>query len=493
MKNKNIVYYISLTIMVVIVAWGLLLPSNFESIANRSFTYIVDNFGWFYILSMTSFVLFSIWIMLSKYGRIKLGKDDSVPEYSNISWFAMLFSAGMGIGLVFWGVAEPLNHWISPMVGIESASEQAANFALRKSFLHWGLHPWAGYAVIALSLAYMQFRKGEKGLISSIFIPLIGRHRVNGPIGKLIDIFAIFATVAGVATSLGLGTYQINSGLNYLFGIPENNYVLITIVAITTFLFMLSAITGLNKGIKILSNTNIVLASILMILTFIVGPTILILNAFNDGLGLYLHNLVKDSFQVGAFSKGSEWYGWWTIFYWAWWIAWAPFVGTFIARISKGRTIREFIMGVLLVPVLVSFVWFAIFGTTGINTGSEVASEAVKSTSTAFFVVLNNYPLGSIISLVAIILLGTFFVTSADSGTFVLGMLSSDGNLNPKTSKKVVWGVVQALVALALMLGSVNGLRMLQTMSIVAAFPFAIVMILAMVSIVKALSKEKKT
>ncbi|MFZ5969511.1 MAG: glycine betaine uptake BCCT transporter [Bacillota bacterium] len=486
MEKKNNVFMISLVVVALIVAWGLLAPANFESAANASFNFLVGNFGWFYLISMFSFVLFCIWIALSKYGHIKLGPDDSKPEYSYFSWFAMLFSAGMGIGLVFWGIAEPLNHYVAPL-GMEGGTIAAADFAMKKSFFHWGLHPWANYSVLALALAYMQFRKNKPGLISSIFIPLLGEERVKGPIGQTVDILAVFATVAGVATSLGLGTLQINSGLNYLFGLPENTAVQVGIVAVVTVMFMMSAVTGLDKGIKFLSNLNLSIAGILTVLAFLIGPTVMIINALTNATGMYFGDFIRDSFMIEVFGD-SQWFGWWTIFYWAWWIAWAPFVGTFIARISKGRTIREFVVGVLLVPAFGSFLWFAVFGTMGINLGMEVAAEAIKSTPTAFFVVMSHYPMGSIISFVAVILLVTFFVTSADSATFVLGMMTSDGDLNPTTQKKVIWGVIQSLLALALMIA--GGLGMLQTASIAAAFPFAFVMLFGMVSLVKALKTE---
>ncbi len=487
--KKDQVFIVSLLFLAAIVVWGLVSPTGFEAAANGSFKFLVGNFGWFYLLSMSAFVIFAVWIAASKYGKIKLGPDDSTPDYSFGSWFAMLFSAGMGIGLVFWGVAEPLNHFISPL-GLESGSAAAAEFAIRKSFFHWGLHPWANYSVLALALAYMQFRKNKPGLISSVFIPLLGEERVAGPIGKTIDILAVFATVAGVATSLGLGAYQINSGLNYLFGVPENNFVIFIIVAVVTVLFMISAATGLDKGIKFLSNLNVAIAALLVLVTIIIGPTLLILNTFTNGLGNYLQNLVSDSFAIDPFGD-SAWIGGWTIFYWAWWIAWAPFVGTFIARISRGRTIREFVMGVLLAPTIASFLWFSVFGATGVNAGVDVATEAIQSTSTAFFVVMSQYPLGSVISFVAVCLLCTFFVTSADSATFVLGMMTSNGDLNPSTKRKLIWGVIQSGLALTLMFSSSNGLGMLQTASIAAAFPFAFVMIFGMVSISKALKEDE--
>lgn len=490
MANKkgkdNKVFYISLIIVLIISLWGIISPETFGSIANNVFNFLTTEFGWFYLITMFFFVVFMLVLAFSRYGNVKLGPDNSKPEYTFISWFAMLFSAGMGIGLVFWGVAEPLNHYINPM-GVKAATSEAANFAIFSSFLHWGIHPWANYAVIALPLAYMQFRKNKPGLISSIFIPLIGEEKVQGPIGKFIDILAIFATVSGVATSLGLGVLQINSGLNYLFGIPINTLVNIIIIVTVTCLFMASAISGLDKGIKMLSNTNVILAAALMMLTFILGPTLKIVNSFTNGVGAYFGNFIEESFKINAFGDNG-WINGWRIFYWAWWIAWAPFVGVFIARISKGRTIKEFILGVTLVPALGSFLWFAVFGTTGISLGPEVAAEAVKVTETALFVVMEYLPLGNIISLVAILLLCTFFVTSADSATFVLAMMSRNGDLNPDTKTKVVWGVIQSMMAFALMLA--GGLQVLQTASIAAAFPFAFVMIFACFSFLKELRNE---
>lgn len=481
--KNNKVFHISLVIVFAIVLWGLVAADNFSSVATSAFDFLVSKFGWFYLLSMSTFVVFAIWIAFSKYGKIRLGPDDSRPDYKFISWFAMLFSAGMGIGLVFWGVAEPLNHYINPM-GMDGGTEAAANFAMQKSFMHWGLHPWAGYSVLALALAYMQFRKGKPGLISSIFIPLLGEERVKGWMGKTIDILAIFATVAGVATSLGLGTLQINSGLNFLFGVPENKLVQVLIVVIVTILFMISAVSGLDKGIKFLSNLNVGIAGVLVLLCIIIGPTLLIFSNLGQGLLLYAKDIFVDANPFGK----SEWYGWWTIFYWAWWIAWAPFVGTFIARISRGRTIKEFIFGVLAAPTVASFIWFATFGTMGIETGTEVATLGIAKTETALFVVMQQYPLGNVISLIAVLLLCTFFVTSADSATFVLGMMSSNGDLNPTINRKVIWGVIQSLLALALMLS--GGLKMLQTASIVAAFPFAFVMLFGMVSFMKSLRQD---
>lgn len=491
-KKDNTVFYISLALSIAIVLWGIVAQENFSSFANSLLNFLTTNFGWSYLISMFIFVIFAIILAFSKYGDIKLGSDDSKPEYSTTSWFGMLFGAGMGIGLVFWGVAEPISHFVSPAPGIESGTLQAANFAMKSSFMHWGFHPWANYSIIGLALAYFQFRKNKPGLISSIFIPLLGEERVNGPIGKLIDILAVFATVAGVATSLGLGTLQINSGLNYLFNIPETKLVQMGIILVITILYIWTAVSGIDKGIKLLGDINLVLAFGLLILTIIVGPTLKVINSFTNGLGQYINSFISDSLHVEAFGDNS-WTNSWTIFYWAWWIAWAPFVGTFIARISKGRTIREFIGGVILAPAVVSVIWFAAFGSMGINLVDKIGVEglavAANNPSTALFQVFSNYSLSTVLSLVTVVLLCTFFITSANSATFVLGILSSEGDLNPTSKKQFVWGVVQALLATSLLLS--GGLQALQTASVAAAFPFIFVMLIAIVSLMKALKEEK--
>lgn len=491
-QKDNSVFYISLALSMAIVLWGIIGQTSFANAANSLLDFLADNFGWSYLLSMLIFVAFAIILAFSKYGDIRLGPDDSKPEYSNASWFGMLFGAGMGIGLVFWGVAEPISHFVAPMAGIEPGSAEAADFAMRSSFMHWGIHPWANYAIIGLALAYFQFRKNKPGLISSIFIPLIGEKGANGFIGKLIDILAVFATVAGVATSLGLGTLQINSGLNYLFNIPETSLVQMIIIAVVTFLFIWTAITGIDKGIKALGDINLYLASGLLVLVIILGPTLPIIKNFTNGLGQYINNFVSDSLSISAFGENT-WLNDWRIFYWAWWIAWAPFVGSFIARISKGRTVKEFIIGVILAPSLASVVWFSAFGSLGLNLADTVGLESLSSlaavSETALFQVLKYYPLGNILSIVAVALLCTFFITSANSATFVLGMFTSQGDLDPTNRKKVLWGLIQSLFAAALLLA--GGLEALQTASVGAAFPFIFVMLFAMISLIKAFKEEK--
>jgi len=493
-KPSQQVYYISLIITFVVVIWAIFAQTNFANSANWLLASLTNNFGWTYLLSMLIFVVFAVVLAFSKYGNVKLGPDDSVPDYRTSSWFAMLFGAGMGVGLVFWGVAEPLSHFIAPPGGIQPGSIDSANFAMKTSFMHWGFHPWANYSIIGLALAFFQFRKNKPGLISSIFEPLIGEKRVNGFWGKLIDIFAVFATVAGVATSLGLGTLQINSGLKYLFGIPETQFIQISIILVITVIYIWSAVSGIEKGIKLISDINLYLAFGIMILSFLVGPSVKIINSLVNSFGSYVGTFFQDSLNIQPFGDNS-WINGWRIFYWAWWIAWAPFVGTFIARISRGRTIREFVLGVMIAPSVASFIWFAVFGTMGINLGftGQIPMETLKgivaSPETAFFAIMKHYPLGSILSLIAVFLLGTFFITSANSATFVLGMLTSNGDLNPSKKKQFVWGILQALLASALLLA--GGLKSLQTASVAAAFPFIFIMILACISLWKALSHEK--
>ena len=482
--KANITYVVPLGIVALIVLFGLIIPEQFAGGTNAAFAFLTDNFSWFYLIAMTVFVVFSLGLALSKYGNIKLGDDDSKPEYSTFTWFTMMFIAGMGIGLVFWGVAEPLNHYVSFGMG-----EQAGKDAMRISFMHWGVHPWSGYAVIGMALAYFQFRKKSPGLISSIFLPILGEKGVRGPIGKAIDILAIFATIGGIATSLGQGTLQINAGLNHLFGIPQGAVSIIVIVAIMAVVYIWSAVSGIDKGIKMLSKVNMCLALSLMVCALLVGPVLLIVHIFTNTTGAYISSLIQESFAINPFGDNS-WLGGWTVFYWAWWISWAPFVGTFIARISKGRTIKEFVLMVILAPTAFSMIWFSIFGGLGLNLDSAIIQSAIERTETALFVVFSHYPLGFMMSIVTVVLLLIFFITSADSAIFVLSMFSSEGSLNPDNSKKVIWGIIQAALALVLLV--TGGLAALQTISIVTAFPFAMVMLLSCFCMGKALSAERK-
>ncbi|MBM7662371.1 glycine betaine transporter [Bacillus mesophilus] len=489
--NLGPVFFISMVVITLFVLWGIIAPENLAEQSSNALSFITVSFGWFYLFATFVFLAFAIYLAFGPFGKIKLGEDDEEPEYNYFTWFAMLFSAGMGIGLVFWGVAEPIYHFITPALSsVEGGTPEAARLALRYTFFHWGLHPWAIYTIVALALAYAQFRKGESGLISSTFKPILG-DRVHGPIGKGIDTLATIATAFGVATSLGLGTLQINGGLSYVLGLPNSIPVQMMIILVVTILYMLSATTGLNKGIRYLSNLNLGLAIGLLLFVIIVGPTSFIIDAFTTTIGDYLDNIIPMSFRLTPFTQ-STWVGAWTIFYWAWWIAWAPFVGTFIARVSRGRTIKEFVLGVLLVPTVFGAIWFSAFGGSAIFFDlfeQRGISEAVNNdVTTALFITLEQFPLSAIVGTLATLLIITFFVTSADSATFVLGMLTSNGVLNPATSTKLIWGVLQSSIA-AVLLWS-GGLNGLQTASIVAALPFAVVVLFMVVSLNKALNQE---
>lgn len=492
--GKNAVFYISLVLIAVMAIWSVVFNDSFTVVSNAAFNFLTTDFGWLYLLSMIVFLVFIVYVAFGKYGNIRLGGDDSRPEYKNLTWFGLLFGCGMGVGLVFWGVAEPLTHYMNPSEGIEGATPAAADFAMKSFFTHWGILPWANYAVIGLALAYFMFRKNKKGLISTILVPLIGEKRANGWLGKLVDILAVFATVAGVVTSLGLGTLQINAGLNYMFGVPSNLMVQIIIIAIVSVLYIASAVSGIEKGIKIISDTNLYVAIGLMIICFLVGPKIEVLNSFINGIGQYIGDFIPDAMRINAFADNS-WLGSWRLFYWAWFIAWAPFVGVFIARISKGRTIREFVLGVVLVPAIASCIWGAIFGNLGINLAEkgkmaiETLQEAVATPEVGLFVVLNEYPIGMVLSVVAIVSLCAFFITSANSGVYVLSMLSTDGAINPPNGRKILWGIIQSVMAIGLLMA--GGLKPLQTISLAAAFPFIFIMFGACAAFIKALQKEK--
>lgn len=492
--KKNGVFIISLAISLIIAFFTLFFRKEFSIISTILFIGISNNFSWLYLLAMLIFVVFVFIISFSKYGKIKLGKDDDKPEYSTFSWFAMLFCAGMGVGFVFWGVSEPLAHYVAPTSGIKGISAASAEFAIKSSFMHWGVHAWACYAVIALPLAYMQFRKGKPGLISSVLIPLYGENNFNGFLGKGVDILASFATVAGIVTSLGLGILQIGKGLEALLGIPNKVSTQVIIILVVTIIFIISAISGIGKGVKLLSNINICIAIIIMLTLFLVGPKVEILNNLVTGIGNYITDFMCDSLALSPYTDNS-WTVEWKVFYWAWWIAWAPFSGTFIARISKGRTIREFIIGVVFIPTLAAIVWFSIFGTLGLHLAQngvlsqKVINDIIINPETGIFQIFLYYPLGQSISIVACILLLCFFITSADSGTFVLASFSSDGALNPPNLKKIIWGITQAILAIALLLA--GGLKPLQTISIVAAFPFVFVMLAACIALIKGLRTEE--
>ncbi|KON89888.1 choline transporter [Sporosarcina globispora] len=492
MKKNLIVFYISVGILLLLVLLGVFVPDSLESMTADIQAFITDKFGWYYLILVSFIVIVCLYFLISPLGRIKLGKQDDKPEFSRPTWFAMLFSAGMGIGLVFWGAAEPIYHYaVGSPTGGELGTDAAIKNAMRYTYFHWGIHAWAIYGIVALVLAYFNFRHGEPGLISATLKPILG-DRTQGAAGKVIDILSVVATVIGVATTLGFGAVQINGGLSYLYGLPVNFTVQFVIVAIVTILFMTSALSGLGKGIKILSNANMLLAAVLFLLTFFLGPSLFILNLFTNTLGSYIQYLPGMSLRIAPLNpEVREWINSWTIFYWAWWIAWAPFVGIFIARVSKGRTIREFVFGVLLIPSIISFIWFATFGGTAIiqeHQGTAKISEL--ATEEALFGVFSNLPMGTVLSIIAILLICTFFITSADSGTFVLGMMTTNGSHHPGSKIKIIWGILLAAISLVLLYS--GGLQALQNTMIAAALPFSVIMALMTFSLIKALQKEAK-
>jgi glycine betaine transporter len=496
------VFWVTVAISAAFCLWGVFALDSFSSVLAAVVGWITSGLGWVYMLITTFFLVFVIYLAFSRYGKIKLGQPGDEPEFGNFAWFAMLFQAGMGIGLVFWGVAEPVWHYGDPPMGLaEPRTPEAANLALQTAFFHWTLHPWAMYATIGLTVAYFSYRRGQANLqISAVFRPLIG-DRVDGPLGKAIDIIAILATLFGVAVSLGLGTLQIASGLNSVFGVPSTVVVLLIIIAITGVAYMLSASTPLDKGINFLSQASMYLAFLLLVYFLIVGPTLLQLNSFTQEIGVYLANIVPQSLRLSAFDpQQQEWLGSWTIFFWATWIAWGPYVGAFIARISRGRTIRQFIVGVLIGPSLFSMIWFCVFGTAGIKLDQQTNGKFSETlyndgAAVALFQFLDAYPLALLTSILALFLIFIFFVAGADAGCVVLGSMSAGGVLNPKVGIKLTWGVIMAVIAAVLLVvggGGTDALDGLTNGAILAATPFGILMVPMCYGLLKTLQSDRR-
>ena len=477
----KVVFGVTAAIAVAFLVWGFVSTSSLAAVSGESLAWTMANTGWLYVTTASGFVVFVIWLALSRYGNIPLGRDDEEPEFRTISWVAMMFSAGMGIGLMFYGVSEPISHFVSPPPGTGAeGNPEAAQNAMATTMFHWTLHPWAIYAVVGLAIAYGVYRKGRLQLISAAFEPLIGHH-ANGRWGKVIDMLAIFATLFGSAASLGLGALQIRSGLNIVAGIGEvGNGILVVIIGLLTVAFVVSAVTGVAKGIQWLSNINMVLAIVLALFVFLVGPTVFILNLVPTSLGTYVQNLAMMSARTSAEGPASsEWLQSWTIFYWAWWLSWTPFVGMFIARISRGRTIRQFVSGVLLVPSLVSLVWFCIFGGAAINlqqTGTDIAGAG--GVESQLFTTLESFPLATVTSVLVMLLVAIFFVSGADAASIVMGTLSERGTIEPSRPTVIFWGCATgAVAAVMLLVGGQDALSGLQTITIVAALPFVVVMV----------------
>ncbi|MCY6413383.1 choline BCCT transporter BetT [Acinetobacter sp. VNH17] len=486
--NPN-VFLSTVIIIAIFLAIVIIAPSSFEFLTQQLKQWITDSFSWFYVLSVAVFLILLIYIACSASGKIKLGPDHSQPEYSNGSWFAMLFTAGMGIGLMFFGVAEPVMHYVSPPSG-DPETVASAQQALRITFFHWGLHAWAIYAVVGLSLAYFAYRHNLPLKTRSALYPIIGK-KIYGPLGDSIDIFATIGTVFGVATSLGFGVTQINSGLHYLFGIEQSSNVQVILIIFVSALASLSVFLGLDKGVKRLSELNLILALVLLAFVFIAGPSIYLLQTTIQNMGSYISNLFGMTFNLYAYQPNG-WIGGWTIMYWAWWISWSPFVGMFIARVSRGRTIREFIIGVLLIPTGFTIIWMGFLGNAALfsilQEHNTTLIQAVQNdSSVALFEFLNHLPFSTVMSLLATVLVMLFFVTSADSGALVTDYLTAKTENSP-TWQRLFWTVLMAVLAIILLL--VGGLSALQSSIIMSALPFTFVMLLMSWGLLKALKLD---
>jgi choline/carnitine/betaine transport len=490
-KLDRVVFGVAAVLAVAFVAWGFVTPEGLGGASGTALGWVMHNLGWLFVLLASSFVIFVLWLAASRYGRIPLGRDDEAPEFRTVSWIAMMFSAGMGIGLMFFGVSEPLSHYVAPPPRTVAAeSPEAVQTAMATTLFHWSLHPWAIYALVGLAIAYGTFRRGRRQLISAAFAPLFGARRTEGPAGKVIDILAIFATLFGSAASLGLGALQIGSGAEILGWAGDvGNGLLVGIIAVLTAAFVASAVSGIAKGIQFLANTNMVLALILAVFVFVVGPTVFILDLVPTTIGNYFADLGEMAARTEA-SGGDDmavWLSGWTVFYWAWWISWTPFVGLFIARISRGRTIRQFVSGVLLVPSVVSLIWFAVFGGAGIAAqrgGADIGGQATAEGQ--LFAVLDGFPLATVMTVLVMALVAIFFVSGADAASIVMGSLSERGTIEPSRPTVVFWGVVMgAVAAIMLLVGGDEALTGLQNLTIIAALPFAVVMVGLAVSLAK--------
>ncbi|MES5820592.1 BCCT family transporter [Streptomyces sp. RG80] len=483
-RTDRVVFGVAAALTLAFVVWGATATDTLESVSGRLLDGTIRNGGWAFVLAASGFVVFALWLAMSRYGRITLGQEGEQPEFRTVSWIAMMFSAGMGIGLMFYGVSEPLSHFVTPPPGTDPAdANQAMETAMATTLFHWTLHPWAMYAVVGLAIAYSTFRRGRRQLISAVFTPLIGERRANGWGGRVIDILAIFATLFGSAASLGLGALQIGSGFTGLGWLGSvGTGLLVVVIAMLTVAFVASAVSGIAKGIQWLSNINMVLAVTLAAFVFLVGPTIFILDLLPTSIGAFLGDLTQMAGRTEASSgEGvADWLAGWTVFYWAWWISWTPFVGMFIARISRGRTIRQFVGGVILVPSSVSLLWFAIFGGSAMHLQEDKRLGDASTAQGQLFDVLQQYPIATVTSVVVMILVGIFFVSGADAASIVMGTLSQRGCLEPTRGVVVFWGVLTGAVAAVMLLiggGKGDALTGLQNLTILAAAPFTLVMV----------------
>lgn len=490
------VFFISGPLIILFITLTILFQDRAEAVFGQVQNAIAASAGWFYILSANVFIAFMLYFAFSRFGKIRIGGVGAKTEFSNFAWYAMLISAGMGIGLMFWSVAEPMFHYLFPPFGAEAATAEAAQLAMGLTFFHWGIHPWAIYALVGLALAFFAFNRGLPLTIRSVFWPVLG-ERIYGWPGHIIDILSVLATLFGLATSLGLGVQQINAGLAFLsaeflpFTIPDAIGTQIGLIALITLFATMSVAAGLDGGVRRLSELNIRIAGLFLLFVLIAGPTLFIFDSFVQNVGYYLTILPELSFWTESYA-GTDWQGGWTIFYWGWWIAWSPFVGMFIARISKGRTVREFILGVMIVPSILSFFWMSTFGGTALylelNGLASIADAVSANVSTALFVMLNNLPLVALTAIAGVLLVTTFFVTSSDSGSLVIDHLTSGGKLDAPVPQRIFWAVTEGLVAAVLLWG--GGLGALQTASITTGLPFALVLLVMCYSLYKGMARD---
>ncbi|MEE2524959.1 BCCT family transporter [Hyphobacterium sp. HN65] len=492
----NPVFFIAAVSVIAFIALTLIFPESASALLGAARSWVINTFDWLFVVSVNFVFLFCLFVMISPLGRLRIGGRDARPEFSTKSWLAMLFSAGIGIGLMFWGAAEPLayfTNWFGTPLNAESGSEEARRLALSATMFHWGINAWSIYAVIGLALAYFTFSKGLPLTIRSAFYPLLG-ERIWGWPGHVIDILAVIATLFGLATSLGLGAQQVASGLHYLFGLDASVYLQIGIIAFITSIAIVSVVRGLDGGVKVLSNINMVMAGLFLLFVFAVGPTLMIATGFFENTLNYARDFLPLSNWIGR--EDTEWFHGWTIFYWAWWISWSPFVGMFIARVSKGRTVREFLFAVIFVPLIITVIWFTTFGEVALlqnENGVGQLANGVDEVSLVLFHLLESLPLASIMSFVAIILVLVFFVTSSDSGSLVVDSITAGGKLHAPIPQRIFWATIEGLVAAVLLYGGgAQALQALQAGTVAAGLPFTIVLIVCCFSLWKGLSSDSK-
>ncbi len=483
------VFWPSAVIIIIFIAVTLIIGPPMHEIFASIQDNISHNAGWFFVLAVNFFLIFVLVMASTRYGNIRLGGRTAKPEFNTGAWFAMLFSAGMGIGILFWSVGEPILHYVTPPFG-SGSSAGSAEVAMRTTFLHWGLHAWGIYALVGMALAFFTFNKKLPLTISSVFFPLIG-NRIHGGLGKSINVLAVVATLFGLATSLGLGVQQVSAGLNHLLGLPDNVSTQVMLIGGITLAATGSVVAGLSHGVKRLSQLNIIIGSFFLLFMLIVGPTLFIFGSFVQNIGGYLDNFFALSFWTETYLQ-SDWQKGWTVFYWAWWISWSPFVGMFIARISRGRTLREFILGVLIVPTIITFLWLSAFGGSAIylelNAIADISGAVSENVATSLYRLLEQFPLSSVTSIVGVVLVTSFFVTSSDSGSLVIDSLTAGGKLDAPVAQRVFWAITEGAVAAVLLIG--GGLGALQTASIITGLPFALVLIIMAYSLLKGLREE---